>query len=258
MLEFDAATTEILERAYQGADFARRRRASFDALAPGPSDHILDIGCGNGLMTAELALAVGSDGQVSGIDSSAQMLEAARARVSGMPWVTFHEAQAGALPLLDQSADGAVALQVFEYIADIGPALAEAARVLRPGARLVIGDMLFSTLHWASDDPGLMERMDRSWASHVAHRDLPALLPPAMAEAGFAVEDVRPLTFLDHRLRPDGLAAMMLILMERFAVTNRHVTPEEARVWSEEQIARAASGRFHFALTHVVTTGRRL
>lgn len=258
MLEFDAATAAILERAYQGSDFARRRRASFEALAPGPGDHILDIGCGNGLMTAELALAVGESGRVHGIDPSAEMLAVARTRSSDVPWVTFHEADAAKLPLPDQCADGAVALQVFEYIADIGPALAEAARVLRPGARLVIGDMLFSTLHWASDDPVRMNRMDRSWASHVAHSDLPPLLPTAMAEAGFVVEDVSPLTFLDHRLRPDGIAAMMMILMERFAVTNGHVSPEEARDWTEEQAERARSGRFHFALTHVVTTGRRL
>ncbi|WP_082643624.1 methyltransferase domain-containing protein [Ruegeria denitrificans] len=73
MLKFDAETTRLLEIAYQGAELTRRRQASFDALRPAPGETILDVGCGNGMLTAELARAVGSDGYVIGIDPSADM-----------------------------------------------------------------------------------------------------------------------------------------------------------------------------------------
>ena len=46
---------------------------------------------------------------------------------------------------------------------------------------------------------------------------------------------VVPLTFVDTSLRPDGIARMMMILMENYAVSSGHVTADEARSWAEEQ-----------------------
>lgn len=67
MLRFDEETTRLLDIVYQGADITRRRQASFDALRPAAGETIVDIGCGNGLLTLELARAVGSEGKVIGV-----------------------------------------------------------------------------------------------------------------------------------------------------------------------------------------------
>ena len=80
MLKFDAETAKLLDIAYQGADITRRRQATFDALKPAPGETILDIGCGNGLLTAELARAVGPSGRIIGIDPSSDMMVAAKER----------------------------------------------------------------------------------------------------------------------------------------------------------------------------------
>lgn len=82
MLQFDEDTARILEDAYKGADITRRRRASFDALAPAPGEHLLDLGCGNGLLTLDLSRAVGDTGHVLGLDPSPDMLDLARARAA--------------------------------------------------------------------------------------------------------------------------------------------------------------------------------
>ncbi|MDJ1016783.1 MAG: methyltransferase domain-containing protein [Paracoccaceae bacterium] len=258
MLQFGEETAKRLEIAYRGADFERRRRASFDALGPKPGEVLADIGCGNGMLSETLAMAVGPEGRVIGIDPSAEMLRMAAPRADGLEALSFTEGAAEALPLEDGAADGAVSLQVFEYVAGIPAALAEARRVLRPGGRLVLGDMCFSSLVWASDDPDRMARMTAAWDGHVVHTDLPAALPGLLGDAGFAVETVAPLTFLDTDLRPDGIAAMMLMLIEPYAVRNGHVGEDEARAWAEEQRALAAAGRFFFALTHVVIRARRV
>lgn len=81
MLKFDAEITRILNNAYEGADLTRRRQASFDALKPSPGDTIIDIGCGNGLLTAELARAVGPTGKIIGVDPSEDMLKAGKTAV---------------------------------------------------------------------------------------------------------------------------------------------------------------------------------
>ena len=117
--------------------------------------------------------------------------------------------------------------------------------------------MHFGTLVWHSDDPLRMARMCASWDRHVANPALPAGLPALLAEAGFEVTAVRPLTTVDTTLRPDGLARMMMILMENYAVANGHVSADEARAWAVEQEHLAGEGRFFHSLTHFVVAGRK-
>lgn len=257
MLKFDADTARLLEIAYQGADVTRRRRASFDALRPEPGDRIADIGCGNGLLTLELARAVGDDGQVTGVDPSADMRALAEERCAAFPNVAVVEGSAGSLPFEDGTVAKAVSLQVFEYLADIPAALAEARRVLRPDGRLVIGDMHWDTLAWHSDDAPRMKRMAEAWDRHLAERCVPVVLPGMLGDAGFILDAVEPVTFCDTMLKPDGLPNMMLHLMQSYAVENGLVGEQDAGEWAEEQRALARAGRFFFSLTHFVVTARR-
>lgn len=257
MLEFDEETTRLLEIVYQGADITRRRQASFDALKPLAAETIVDIGCGNGLLTLELGRAVGPNGRVIGVDPSEEMRKPARARCRDLSWIEVVDGLAHDLPCKDNSADKAASVQVFEYLENVPGAVAEAHRVLKPDGRLVIGDLHLGSLVWFSEDPDRMERMVRAWDHHFAERGLPALLPPIMREAGFAIEDVRPFTHCDYTLKPDGLATMMMQLMSRFAIANDHLSAEEATVWMEEQKTLAEQGRFFFSVTHFVVVGRK-
>ena len=257
MLEFDEATSAILERAYHGSDFRRRRQASFKALAPAPGERLADIGCGNGLLTRDLALAVGPDGHVTGIDPSPEMRSLAADRIADLGNVEILDGIADALPLADDVLDGALSLQVFEYLEDPTSALRDAHRALRPGGRLVLGDMHFGTLAWHSDAPERMMRMCASWNRHVADPSLPVRLPALLRGAGFEVTGIEPLTFTDTTLRPDGIARMMMILMETYAVSNGHVPADEARAWAEEQEKLASEGRSFMTLTHFVLSARK-
>ena len=253
MLEFDAETSAILDRAYRGRDFVRRRHANLAALAPAPGAYVLDIGCGTGLMLTELSAAVGPKGHVAGVDLSEDMLTRAREACSDLDNVTVKTAPADQLPFEDASFDGIVSVQVFEYIADLTPVLAECRRVLKPGGTLVVGDMHFDTLAWHSDNPSRMAAMERAWDGHFADRMVPARLPGMLTDAGFRHTDSRDVTFIDTEFRPDGLARMMSILMPAFARSQGSMTEAEIADWEAEQAALAKSGRFFFCLSHIIT-----
>ncbi len=257
LLKFDAETTRLLEIAYQGAELTRRRQASFDALCPAPGETILDIGCGNGLLTAELARAVGSDGYVIGIDPSADMTAAAKERCSDYANVEFRAGTANSLPIADESADKAVSVQVFEYIDDVDGALAETMRCIKPSGRLVISDLHFGSLIWFSDEPDRMQKMLTSWNRHFVSGSVPERLPALIRARGDRVDDVLSFTMTDHQLKPDGLAIMMMHLMKQYAVANDHIEPSVAEAWFDEQLSLANAGRFFFSMNQFIVLARK-
>ncbi|WP_299731077.1 methyltransferase domain-containing protein [uncultured Tateyamaria sp.] len=159
MLQFDEDTTKLLETAYQGSDVTRRRRKAFDALHLAQGDGVVDIGCGNGLLSEDIARAIGPTGRVIGVDPSTDMRAAANTRCAAYPSVHIQDGLADALPLADGEADKAVAVQVLEYLPDIPAAIREAYRVLRVGGRFVAVDTGCGTLDWFSDHPERMQRV---------------------------------------------------------------------------------------------------
>ena len=98
-----------------------------------------DLGCGTGHAAAALAPFVG---RVIAIDRSGEMLQAARRRLRGLPNVEVRRGDLEALPLGDAELDAATLLLVLHHVPEPAAALAEAARVLKPGGRLLLADML--------------------------------------------------------------------------------------------------------------------
>lgn len=97
-----------------------------------------DLGCGTGVVLSMLAPHVS---RVIGVDASDEMLASARARTHHVANVDLRRGSLDALPLPDASLDAAVMMLVLHHVPAPALALAEAARVLRPGGRLLIVDM---------------------------------------------------------------------------------------------------------------------
>jgi SAM-dependent methyltransferase len=111
---------------------------------------VLDVGCGVGAMTSQLAAQVGKHGRVLGIDGSHELLAVAQAN-HGVPGVIdFQWGDICALPLPDRSVDFVYARLLFQHLADPLLALAEVRRVLRPGGRVCIVDVAEG---WFALDP---------------------------------------------------------------------------------------------------------
>jgi arsenite methyltransferase len=97
----------------------------------------LDVGSGPGNVTASLARAAGPGGLALGVDISEPMLSRAVSAQAG-PNVGFLRADAQRLPFREASVDAAISLAVLQLVPNPAAALAEIARVLRPGGRMAI------------------------------------------------------------------------------------------------------------------------
>ena len=256
-LVFDESLVEQLETLYRTRDVQRRRQLVQGALGAQAGERILDVGCGPGFYAAELLDQVGPQGTVVGVDGSAQMLAVAARRCEGYPNVAFHEGDATSLPVADESFDAALCVQVLEYVAKPGVALAEMHRALRPGGRLVVWDVDWATVSWHSTDPARMARALRAWDEHLTDPSLPRTLTRHLRAAGFVDVGVEGHVFVTNELSPETYAGASLGLIEKYVAGDGRLGLDEAKAWADEQRALGSRGEFYFACIQFCFTAKR-
>lgn len=121
-----------------------------------PAFHLLDVGCGPGTITVDLARLL-PDGQVVGIDASHDVIASATtdaaAEENPPPNIRFATADAYHLDAADESFDVVHAHQVLQHLTDPVAALREWRRVLRPGGLIAARDSDYAAFVWAPADP---------------------------------------------------------------------------------------------------------
>jgi ubiquinone/menaquinone biosynthesis C-methylase UbiE len=121
----------------------RLTREVGDRLSLSQGQHILDVGCGTGKSTVQIATTYGV--RVTGITISKQQVEIARTQYGRevlAGHVHFQFTDAMDMPFADASFDSAYAIESLVHMLDKRSAIAQIARVLRPGGRLVIADLV--------------------------------------------------------------------------------------------------------------------
>ena len=255
-LEFDESVGKELESLYRTRDVLRRRALIREALGAGRGERILDVGCGPGFYVAELLDDVGHEGFVVGVDQSPQMLALAAGRLEGRDNVALHEAEVSSMPVKAEEFDAALCVQVLEYVPDAAAVLAEIRRAVRPGGRVLVWDVDWSTVSWHSADPERMQRALKAWDGHLAHPALPRTLATALRAAGFEGVSAEGHAFASAELDPETYGGALLPLIERY-LAGREDVGHEAAAWAAEQRDLGERGEYFFAVTQVCFTATR-
>jgi ArsR family transcriptional regulator len=144
-----------------------------------PSATIGDLGCGSGHLSELLAPQVA---RLVAVDGSAEMADAARKRLSVHPNVDVRQGDLEQLPIGNNELDLAVLSLVLHYVAEPGRVIAETHRVLKPGGRLIVLDML------PHDREDLVATMGQAWPGFSESQ-----MTSWLADAGFTTVRMRPL-----------------------------------------------------------------
>jgi ubiquinone/menaquinone biosynthesis C-methylase UbiE len=257
MIEFDEGAARGLERIYRTPDVVAQRVRVLEALALRPGERVLDVGVGPGLLAEDMARTVGEGGHVAGIDLSEAMLAVARRRCTEQAWTDFRVADASKLPFADGSFDALVSTQVYEYVADMDAALAEARRVLRPGGRIVILDTDWDSVVWSTEDRGRMRRVLEAWDAHLHDAHLPTTLGARLRRAGFHHQRHEVVPLLNTSLHAHTYSFGIQVAIHGFVRSRGEVAAEEADAWLAELRELGERDEYFFSINRYLVSATK-
>jgi ubiquinone/menaquinone biosynthesis C-methylase UbiE len=154
-----------------------------------PGEVVLDLGSGGGIDALLAARRVGPTGRVFGLDMTDEMLALARenARRAGVDHVEFLKGEIEQVPLPDRSVDVIISNCVINLSSDKRRVLAEAFRVLKPGGRLAVSDIVVR-----GEVPEAIRRSVELWIGCVAGALEESAYRALLEEAGFDEIDIEP------------------------------------------------------------------
>jgi SAM-dependent methyltransferase len=163
---------------------------------------VLDLGSGAGADVLISARRVGPAGRAIGLDMTDEMLELARrnAHEAGLENVEFHKGYIEQIPLADASVDVVISNCVLNLSGDKPSVIREAARVLRPGGRFTISDVI------ADEDMDDATRADmQKWTGCIAGALTRAEFEAALGQAGLVDIDINQ----THRVHEHAASAII-------------------------------------------------
>lgn len=231
------------------------KQAIIEQLALREGATILDVGCGTGQDAKELARAVGPYGRVVGVDSSETMLQEARSRAAGaqLP-LEYVLADATQLPFADASFDACQASRVLAHLSAPELALAEMARVARPGARIVAADGDMDLIVVDIPDQALARKIVHAACDQMVQGWIGRQLPRLFRQAGLSN------VWVEGRLMPLDYAFFQSAfrgILQRALVTGVVSQEELVRFWSALEQAELEQ-RFFARVGGFVVRGQKL
>ncbi|MGG7643333.1 methyltransferase domain-containing protein [Rhodovulum sp. YNF3179] len=212
--DYDPAALAALPDGLVATSFGCGDPLAFAAVETGAT--VLDLGCGAGMDLLLAAERVGPAGRVIGLDSNPDMVRRARenAARAGAGQVEVMEGLIEALPLPDESVDWIISNCVINLSMDKPAAFAEIARVLKPGGRILVSDLVAETLpDWIAAHRDLYAACI---AGAVAERDYLALAEAAglddvhvLDRMTYGATEVRALVAGELPVAIDSLAARL-------------------------------------------------
>ncbi len=248
-------TPEALNRAYIAPEVVHQRQRTLEALDIQAREHILDIGCGTGFLSYEMALVVGEQGKVLGIDPETSMVESTLDRCKNQPQVNAKVGEATNIPAADNCFDIVTCTQVLLYVAEVEKALGEMYRILKSGGRVAIVETDWRGLVWNSRYPELTAVIAQAWDATVASPNLPCKLANLLRNAGFKAVKTEGITMVNSSYSANSYSVNAIPWLAKNAVKRNAITKQDGIKWSEDLESLGKAGQYFFSLNRFLFVG---
>jgi len=254
---------ELARLGFQHEVWAEATVASWEHAGFHRGDTLLDVGCGPGYVTFELASLVGPDGRIIGIDMSERFIAHVRAQAEARGIAHVHaEAQdLGALTLPDWSIDGAFARWVMCFVSNPAAIIERVARAMRPGAAFAILDYSYYEGFRVAPPSANFERVftvvAESFRTHGGNPNVGMELPAMMIDAGLEVRSIRPLVRVGRPGTPlwEWPRTFFQIFLPTLVESGSLTAGEEAAFWEDFEARTVNSAAFFMSPPMVEVIG---
>ena len=247
-LKKQSTEAEELEKSYQLPEIVRQRQHTLNRLSVKRGEQILDVGCGVGFLSYEIALQTGDSGRVSGIDQNSEMIRHANKRCESLRNTEFSEANAEDLTFPEESFDAACCTQVLLYVNDVAQVLSGIRRVLKPAGRIIIVETDWRGVVLNSDYDSITRKIFSAWDASVPSPNLPVRLGPLLVDNGFCNVDVEPIPILNTEYTPSQFSHGMMNWITRNALKKGVITKEQSQKWLDDLDEKGKSGNYFFCV----------
>jgi ubiquinone/menaquinone biosynthesis C-methylase UbiE len=240
----EVAFFEFLDLAAQLPSLIKYRHRMVELCPIAGGSMLLDVGCGIGSEATRLAYAVGQTGKITGIDNSEAMIREAQRRASALSVpVHFELGNAHNLPFGDASFDLCRAERVLLYLEDPAKAVAEMARVTRPGGRVILFDFDYNSFFIDSDFAAMTRHIEALLAGDPRNPLIGRMLPHLLRTAGLKVNLIEQTTLFPTVAMARRIYAGALSK----GVTAGLFTSADIDAWWQEQAAMDSDGNLYHA-----------
>jgi len=245
--ELGTDAVEDARLGFQHQVWAGPTTAAWERAGFGPGDALLDVGCGPGYGTMDLARLVGPTGSLLGVDVSRRFLDhlEGRARTAGVRHVRTQLAHAETMDVGEGWADGAFARWVLCFSPDPAAVVRHVARALKPGGRFLALDYMRYDTFTISPQNAVIDKVigviTDTFRGDAAEPDVGRVLPRLMLDAGLELREVQPLV----RIARPGTAlwewpgSFFRSYLPRLEAQGT-LTPDEHRAFTEAWAERSA------------------
>ncbi len=219
--------------------------------------HVLEAGCGTGVVCRALARRCSSAVRITGVDASEYMLEAARRLTAGEGLdhtIGYRRGDVYALPFPDESFDAALAITLLGHLDEPDRALRELVRVTRPGGTVLAVDWDQGAVVLSHPDEALTATViDHYYRNYVADRWAGRKLLSRFAAAGLRDLRLRSFAVCD---RSGGYLSIIKFWVAA-AVNDGVVSAHEGACWLDELQCMLAAGTFVYGLMYFTCYGTK-
>ena len=254
MVKFDANEARKTDLAYLTPDVTRQRLRILEALQLKLGEFVLDVGCGTGLLAQDMAILVGEDGHVVGIDSNQHRLSLAKQRCAEFPQVQIKQGKAENLQEAAESFDAVSCVQVLLYLPDVTAALSEIHQVLKPGGRVTIVETDWRGTVLNSFDHSLTRKVLSAFDDSVSSPNLPAQLGPLLKAQGFSAVRVEAFPIINTSYAPSSWSVEMLDLFIKYALERDAINSAEANDWLADLKQKGDQDSYFFCVNRFIFT----
>lgn len=257
-MKHDAAVTENLKRLTNSKSYRQQRAFFIAKLSPMPENSwILDVGCGEGSLSREIAESLDPEGKVIGLDVSAEVLEAARL-LTKQSNIEYKEGTATQLSFGNESFDIVLCCNALKYLKDDEPkqAMREMIRVLKSGGTLLVADSDDQAITFNTKNQGLTSNIVSAYAGYgdpCCGRKLFGLCNSA------GLEDIRvdAITLCETEFDESSAGyAMAKNICEKLE-SDCKFSPSDISQWYEGLIDSQREGSYFWSYTKYVCVGRK-